>query len=161
MTYRADFDVRGHPKGQPRPQAFSMKDKKTGKSVARLRTKGTAESWKSDIVAAGDTWRPRNPLEEAIHVDLVFWMPRPKRLMRQSDPISAIHHDCKPDIDNLVKAVLDALTNDGWWRDDCQVAKVTATKMYHGKLGSPGAQITIVELEPEPAPARDSHLVQP
>ncbi len=151
MTFHVDFNVRGLPKGQPRPTAFSMKDKKTGKSVARLRTKGTAESWKSDVVAAGTNWRPINPLEEAVHVDLIFWMPRPKRLMRQSDPVGAINHDCKPDIDNLIKAVLDALTNDGWWRDDCQVSQVTASKMYHAITGSPGAQIVVTEVGPVPA----------
>ena len=157
MTFHVDFDVRGIPKGQPRPQAFSMKDKKTGKSVARLRTAGTAESWKSDIVAAGTAWRPIVPLENAIEVALIFWMPRPKRLMRQSDPIGAINHESKPDIDNLIKAVLDALTNDGWWRDDAQVSKVTASKMYHARVGSPGAQITVTEVGPEPAPLPTKH----
>ena len=145
MTFRADFEVHGLPKGQPRPQAFSMKQK-DGTSIARLKMRGTAEAWKGDIVLAGKDWRPASPIQGPVDVQLEFWMPRPKRLMRIKDTELAIFHEAKPDLDNLIKAVLDVLTSDGLWLDDSQVSRLQAVKMYHAKGGSPGAQIRIEEL---------------
>ncbi len=154
MTFNADFDVRGIPKPQGRPRAFIPKVvKKKGKKKkvlhARVFNPATAEKWKSDIVVAGEPFRPDVPLEDPVEIRIVFWMPRPQRLMREKDPSGAVWYTAKnhDDIDNLIKAVLDALTHDGWWRDDSQVCSIFATKKYHSKLGSPGAQIQIDELE--------------
>ncbi len=155
MSFQADFNVRGIPKPQGRPRAFipkaaKPKGKKKPKKVhARVFNPATAEKWKSDIVVAGEPFRPEVPIDNPVEVSLVFWMPRPQRLMREADPEGPVWYTAKnhDDIDNLVKAVLDALTHDGWWRDDSQVCRIFATKMYHAKIGSPGAQIKIDELE--------------
>ncbi|MED4401332.1 RusA family crossover junction endodeoxyribonuclease [Metabacillus fastidiosus] len=53
------------------------------------------------------------------------------------------YHTKKPDTDNLVKGVFDAL-NKLVWQDDNQVAKVTAVKSY-GEV--PGMEIVINELK--------------
>ena len=147
--FSVDFDVQGHPKPQARPRAFARKTKDGG-AVARVYDPGTAEKWKSDIVLAGKDSRPASPLQGCIHVSIRFWMPRPKRLMREKDPDGAVFHDKKIDLDNLVKAILDALTTNGWWRDDSQVCRLTAEKMYHAKTGSAGAEIAIAEVDPIP-----------
>ncbi len=52
-----------------------------------------------------------------------------------------IQHAKKPDIDNLVKAVMDAMTFAGVWRDDSLVWNVHATKIYAGKF--PGVLIAL------------------
>lgn len=36
----------------------------------------------------------------------------------------------KPDIDNYVKSIFDAITKAGWWEDDCQVVHLIATKRW-------------------------------
>ncbi|MED4453083.1 RusA family crossover junction endodeoxyribonuclease [Metabacillus fastidiosus] len=53
------------------------------------------------------------------------------------------YHTKKPDTDNLVKGVFDAL-NKLVWQDDNQVAKVTAVESY-GEV--PGMEIVINELK--------------
>ena len=53
---------------------------------------------------------------------------------------STTAHESRP-----IKATLDAMTLDGWWKDDSQVFKVTATKTYHSKLGCAGAFISVHE----------------
>lgn len=45
--------------------------------------------------------------------------------------------------DNLEKAVLDAMTTDGWWRDDRQVVAGEVRKFYHARGEVPGAMIAM------------------
>lgn len=137
------FRVDGIPKAQPRPRAFARK--MGGKFVARMFDAGTAEAWKSSIAHAAEPHKPSVPMDGAIAVDLAFFLPRPKRLMRAKDSPAAIACTSKPDCDNLAKAVLDALTATGWWHDDAQVFVLTVRKMFHGKMGRPGAEVHIQE----------------
>lgn len=134
------FYVSGEPKGQPRPKAYVRGDR------ASVYDPGTADAWKNCIVRDSRESRPDAPLEGAIHVEVEFHLPRPKRLMRKKDPSGVVRHKGRPDLDNLVKAFLDALTDDGWWKDDAQVCSVSAAKYHHAKDGRPGAFATIGQL---------------
>lgn len=74
----------------------------------------------------------RPPLMGALEVDLIFYRPvqrslskteRSRRLSNQSKPV------IKPDVDNYVKATLDALTG-VLWHDDSQIVKLVSEKRY-------------------------------
>ena len=70
--------------------------------------------------------------ETPLHVSLFFGMPIPSsstksRKAAMEDGI--LKHTKKPDIDNLIKAVLDAL-NDIAWKDDSQIIRLSAEKIY-------------------------------
>lgn len=74
----------------------------------------------------------RPPLMGALEVDLIFYRPvqrslskteRSRRLSNQSKPV------VKPDVDNYVKATLDALTG-VLWHDDSQIVKLVSEKRY-------------------------------
>ncbi len=67
------------------------------------------------------------PREEALHVRLVFVLPRPKRLIWKTRPMPREPHVGRPDIDNLEKSFLDALKG-LMSRDDAQVFHLDATK---------------------------------
>ena len=136
----AAFTVHGRPKGQPRPRAFT----KGGK--ARIYDSGTAEGWKGQIALAARRSLPELPYTEPICMRIIFNMPRPQRLMRRRDPAGPVPHTGSPDIDNLLKAVMDAFTQIGFWRDDTQVIDCAVTKQYHAKDGQPGAVITMHRL---------------
>lgn len=138
--FSVGFHVRGIPKAQPRVKAF-----KRG-AHAGVYDPGTSDSWKALVVFAGRRVRPFKPLESALAVSIDFLMPRPKALMRKKDPDYEILCTTKPDRDNLEKAVLDALTQDGWWRDDAQVCAGEIRKLYHAKDGVPGARIMVSEI---------------
>lgn len=136
------FTVRGEPKAQPRPRAFARKFG-NGKVAARMYDAGTAEGWKGLIALAAKPFMPAAPIEGPLRVDIDFFFPRPGRLMRKKDPDVPIPHDSKPDRDNCEKAVLDALTQLGFWRDDAQVCEGEVRKFYASKSGTPHAKIQI------------------
>lgn len=62
------------------------------------------------------------PLAGALEVDLIFEIERPKSVKRK-------HHTVKCDLDNYIKAVLDAL-NGVIYKDDAQIIKISAIKKY-------------------------------
>lgn len=134
------FRVDGVPKAQPRARA-----RRSGKHAA-VYDPGTAEGWKALVAAAAMPHRPPVPWDGPIQVDIDFFMPRPKALMRSKDSEGLIPCWKRPDRDNLDKAILDILTQIGMWRDDCQVCGGYIRKWYHGKTGRPGAVVKIAQL---------------
>jgi len=146
MMPTISFFVQGIPKGQPRPRAFARKI--GGKFVARVYDAGTAEAWKSNIAVNSKPYIPATPLELPLMVALRFYMPRPKshfgkKGLKESAPQIFVH---KPDCDNLAKAVLDALTQLGFWKDDCQITTLNIKKRYATYYaGTTGVSIEIKE----------------
>lgn len=70
--------------------------------------------------------------EIPIAVNLVFGMPIPKSTPKSRKAAmleKIVQHTKKPDLDNLQKAVLDAL-NGTAWEDDSQIVRITAKKEY-------------------------------
>lgn len=138
------FDIRftayGEPKGQPRPRAFARR--MGNKYVARVFDAGTAEGWKSAVALAAKPFAPAAPLTGPVQVDLGFFFARPKSHHKGNDRQRELREDAphfhrsKPDIDNLAKAVLDALTQLGaFWQDDSQVCRIYAHKFYSDRSG--------------------------
>lgn len=137
MTLHNVF-VAGNPRGQPRPRAFARHGK------ARVYDPGTAEHWKSQIALAF----PQTILAYAgpVAVTLHFGFMRPKSHFRKGGGLTKsapLAHLGKPDLDNAIKAVLDALTTIGVWPDDTQVVDLCATKRYADPGDRAGCQITI------------------
>lgn len=80
-----------------------------------------------------------------VEVTVTFYLKRPKAHLNSRGELkpSAPSYVCKrPDLDKLVRAVLDGMTEAGVWADDNQVSKVTAVKLY----GEPGAEIVVMPL---------------
>ena len=150
MTFLASFTVSGDPKPQPRPRARAMAMRTADggtRHLAQIYNPASAKAWKRAVVEAGRFMRPHSPLSGPVRVTLTFRMKRPKRLLRKKDPEGPVLHTAKPDGDNLAKGVLDALTGDGWWRDDSNVAELRVRKEYHAKGDGPGAVVTVEEME--------------
>lgn len=137
-----DFRVKGRPKGQGRPRAFIR-----GKHAGVYNPK-VADDWKALIAIEAKKYCPKTPMAGPVRVDIDFFLPRPKRLCRKKDPDHQLWCEGKPDRDNLDKAVLDVLTDIGFWRDDSQVCCGLIQKFYHGKEGFSGAIIKIAEADP-------------
>jgi crossover junction endodeoxyribonuclease RusA len=103
--------------------------------------------WRADIRAAFHEARPdAQPTGQPFHVDVAFSFRRPKThltskgLLRSGAPR---YHTQAPDVDKLLRAVLDALTG-VVWHDDKQVAYVRGHKEWSER---DEATITITALE--------------
>jgi Holliday junction resolvase RusA-like endonuclease len=137
------FFVKGDPKPQPRPRAFSRG------GHARVYDPATAEGWKSLIAQEAKVVLPDKPIEGTIKLVMLFWMKRPKSHFNskgQVKPTAPFQHIQKPDVDNLAKAVMDALSTLGMWVDDSQVFSLHAIKSWAGAESSHGVDISITAL---------------
>ena len=77
-----------------------------------------------------------------IHVGIAFTMPRPKSTPKTRPTPPATK---KPDLDKLVRAILDAGSGVAW-RDDSQVISITATKRVAELDEQPGAKLSITAI---------------
>ena len=137
------FVVVGTPKPQPRPRA-TIRNGRAG-----VYNPPIADEWKRAVMVYA--WldnKPCDPFAKQIKVTIHFYLPRPKTLKTVKKWLMReIYHTSKPDIDNLIKSTLDALTDCGMWHDDSQICIIEATKMYESKPDGSGAYIIIEEIE--------------
>jgi len=121
--------IAGTPKAQPRVKA-TMRGRHAG-----VYTPKTAEDWKHSIKHELRAYAGK-VIEGNFTIELCFYFKRPlshygtgrnSKLIKDAAPR---RHTQKPDVDNLAKAVLDALTDIRFWRDDSQVTKLTIQKHW-------------------------------
>lgn len=72
---------------------------------------------------------------------------RPKRLMRRSDPAHRIYRAAKPDGDNVLKAVSDALVRADVMRDDVQIVEWQCSCFYAAKDEGPSVELELHEID--------------
>lgn len=73
------------------------------------------------------------PIGEPVKLIITEYRRIPQRITgyaRQEAIAGHVRPDTKPDIDNAVKAVMDAMTKAGVWQDDKQVVCLQAEKKY-------------------------------
>lgn len=105
----------------------------------------SARSW-SQLVAEGASRAihelpasERGVLTEGVRLTVAFYLPRPKKYNRRG--VDAAHLT-KPDLDKLLRAVLDALTKVAF-QDDSQVTQLIASKHYAPLDGAPHVDIRV------------------
>jgi crossover junction endodeoxyribonuclease RusA len=130
------FRVYGTPIPQGSMRGFVSRGK--GKARVILTSANTkTEPWRQDVAAqaikAGVEMIPSGPVK----LHLIFYMPHPV-----SRPKKYTHPDVRPDLDKLIRAILDALTAIAF-RDDAQVCELIAEKCYTTFVG---ADITVKPL---------------
>lgn len=114
------------PKGRPRFRAFEGKVHTFTPSKTAAYEKKIADYYKQS------SKNFKFEKDQAVFVNIVFGMPIPKSApkVKQVNMCKGnIKHTKKPDVDNLVKAVLDAL-NGVAWEDDSQIVRLSASKEY-------------------------------
>lgn len=125
----AILDAIGTPTAQPRPRRSQS---------GGVYNPDNAKAWKEAVQVAWIRSRAK-PMRGPVALIITFTFEAPK-----SDPNRTGHHEQKPDLDNLEKSTMDALTRAGAWEDDCKVAEKMTRKIW-GKCA--GAHIEIHELK--------------
>lgn len=126
-----EFTVHGNPVAQGRPKFY-----RRGTHVGAY-DPAKSKDWKSEVRRQAIEQKV-DRLDGALYLILHFKMPRPKSL-----PKKVIHHVKKPDLDNLTKAIKDALKGVAY-RDDSQIIRLAATKEYGDR---PGVDVKIMRAE--------------
>lgn len=115
------------------------------------------KDWRRAITDAAYTYRfQQEQWTGPVSVYVTFYVARPKSHHVANDPARPVKDSApmwptsKPDIDKLTRAVLDAVTDAGVWRDDSQVISVEAIKGYvgFGAQTTPGVSVRAVEVAP-------------
>lgn len=86
---------------------------------------------------AAAAWAGREPLAGPVVLVVEFRFVRPKSVRRT-------HMTVKPDKDKLERAICDALTTAGVWRDDAQVVVSRSEKKYAESAGA-FVQVGVIE----------------
>lgn len=144
-----------HVSGIPAPQGSktAMPVRKNGKLTGKtnlVESSKALKPWRTLVTNQARRAKPKGftPYAGAVRVEVVFRFPRPNghygtgRNAGTLKPSAPEHHITKPDIDKTLRAILDALTAAGIYRDDSQVVDVRTTKGY-APDDTTGALITI------------------
>jgi Holliday junction resolvase RusA-like endonuclease len=103
----------------------------------RFFTKAKVAKAQRGLVAQLCQHKPAQPLDCPVFVKIGFVLPIPMSMRKK--PL--VWHSKRPDLDNLLKGVLDALEPAGWVTDDARIAGIHAIKTY-----GPNPQVS-VEME--------------
>lgn len=135
------FHVDALPIAQPRPRA-GMRFAKGGKKVAGIYKDDShpVHAWKEEVgIRAREAYQGEPLGKVPVSLSACFLMPRPQAMKHPED---RAWHLIKPDTDNLVKAVKDALTG-LIWEDDSIVCREIVTKKYVAIGENPSATVII------------------
>ena len=131
------FTVYGvaYPKGSK--QAIVTRD---GRYAGMRESSGGVAGWSQLVRGEASRAMAVAPMQVGpIRVFVTFALPRPKKFSKRGQPVA---HLTAPDIDKLLRAVLDALTHVAW-HDDSQVVEVLGLKRYAEVDEAPHATITV------------------
>jgi Holliday junction resolvase RusA-like endonuclease len=117
------FSVPGEPVPQPRPRVST----RGGFARAYVPAKHPVHAYRQAIAEAADE-AGLVAQDEPLNVVIDFVFERPKSHMRKSGVKADAPRLPRPDVDNLAKAVLDALQN--VIGDDTNVARLVVEKSY-------------------------------
>lgn len=102
-------------------------------------SKNLAE-WRTDVSRQASLLTSGPPMDCPLFASLVFYLHRPRRPRWGHYPAS------RPDIDKLVRAVFDSLTNAAVWADDSRVTDLDVKKRYESDSEPPGVDVAIYML---------------
>ncbi len=100
-----------------------------GKTALTPAAKKASATWQAIV----EQHKPEKPLQGALFVRIgVTWFKKTDK--------AYIPRTVKPDVDNLAKLILDAMTKAGYWQDDKQVYNLNIAK-FDGPIG--GLAVTV------------------
>jgi len=139
MACILDIFVPGTPVAKGSKSAFYSKN--LGRSVLYETNAERQKPWASLIALTAKEAIDGGPVDGPVSIDIEFGMPRPKNHFRTGKFAALLkdgapaYHTKAPDLDKLVRCVLDALTGVAW-HDDSQVRHIIASKVYSKAEGA-------------------------
>lgn len=125
------FTVYGEPVAQGRPKLTTIN------GMARAYDPKKSRDWKDYVKLAAGEHAPQALLEGPLHLEVTIYRQTTKAISSSRKKAEAAEQGdilpvSKPDVDNYLKGVKDAL-NGVIWKDDSQVTDVIARKRYSAR----------------------------
>ncbi|GAB7387395.1 RusA family crossover junction endodeoxyribonuclease [Bacillaceae bacterium] len=134
------FTVYGEPVAQGRPRATSVN------GYVRMYDPRKSRDYKDYVRLVASEHAPDKLIEGPIALWVRVYRPIPKDMSKKRRALAEqgkLRPTKKPDVDNYLKSIKDALKN-VIWKDDSQVVRVIIDKFYSEK---PRVEISIEEIE--------------
>lgn len=129
MSNAIEFTVYGEPVAQARARATTINGR-----VKMYDPKKSSE-YKNYIRLVASQHAPKELLDGPIQLDVKIYKPTLKSFSKKKKEMAeqgVLRPTTKPDVDNYVKAIKDALKN-VIWKDDSQVVDLQVSKYYSEK----------------------------
>ena len=98
--------------------------------------------YRRNLVLAANKFSPKEAFTGPIRVDVTFVLRRPNSKKKGQ----RVHAPVRPDRDNLLKPLFDALTTAAWWVDDAQICEGETTKVYGATGEAPCIEIIVTKV---------------
>lgn len=146
MADAISFVVPGEPVAQPRQRHGVRKIRGRLMSAPYRDDKHPVHTYKQAVQLSARTAHQGDVLAGPVRLVVEFVFPRPAYMTWKRKAMPRVLHTAKPDNDNLIKAVKDAL-NGAVWRDDAQVCSESIDKFYAAGDEQPHTLIIVMPLE--------------
>lgn len=133
------FTVYGEPIAQARPKATTIN------GHVRMYDPKKSSDFKDYVKLVASENAPESLLDGPLDMRVQIYRPIPKSLSKRKSEQAEqglIRPTTKPDVDNYIKAVKDALKN-VIWKDDSQVVDLTVSKWYSER---PRVEVLIIPI---------------
>jgi len=119
--------------------------RKNGSLGVRDQSSTSLTIWRKNITdtAKNSDSKPSSPISGAVDVHATFYID--KALSNKHDyPVT---RNTTGDLDKLVRALFDSITNAGWWDDDVQVVSMNICKEWSTEWHKQGVHCIIATIE--------------
>lgn len=121
--------------GIPQPQGSKAAFQRAGK-IVMVESNKKLPAWRKLVTEKLEAANVScTPLEGAVALDVMFFMPKPKSVTRKWPSV-------KPDLDKLCRSIGDSATDAGVVNDDSQIVEIVAYKCYADAEQPAGALVT-------------------
>lgn len=128
--------------GTPVPQGSKTVAQHGGRAWVRDANAGKLKPWRENVANAARVSHEGARLDGHLSVDMLFLLPRPTSVVR---PYPSV----KPDLDKLVRAVMDGITDANVWADDARVVELWTAKAYAADGDTPGVIVYVTPTAPD------------
>ena len=128
--------------GKPQPQGSARAFCHNGRAIVTS-DNAKLKPWRKAMRTEFEAQYSGEPMDGALREHLVFIMPRLASLSRKSTRLPYTGRD----LDKLVRAVNDSLTDAGVIRDDSRICKLTAIKRYAALDEVCGVQVSVTTMD--------------
>lgn len=135
-----EFTVYGEPVAQGRPR-FTARG-----GFSKAYDPEPSREYKQYVKLMASQNRPHTPIEGPVSLTLIIYRPLLKSMSKKKKAAAVagtLRPIKKPDVDNVAKGIMDAMTGI-IWQDDKQVVDLHVTKFYSDQ---PRVDIKVIELD--------------